>query len=219
MIDSDMAQVTHRLAWGTRMCLEIIFTLIFTVAFAVNINVRLTIASFVCLPLSVWTSSTLGQMIYQAWKDVSIGNKGLNKLLNEGIANIRTVKQFYCENFESKEYLKALEDKRENAFVAHTVSCRMWGMFMLFCNLCTGIVLYFGSQMVANETVSVGKLAAFMSYNDLLAWMFNLTGQEYSSCMRVFGQAFKAFQVLERTCKAPFANKHNPTEIVGHLEL
>ncbi len=80
-----------------------IFTLFFLLVVLLATSWRMTLGSFVLLPLVVWPVRTLGKRIRRSTEKIQAGIGELSQILQETVSGNRVVKAFGMEDFEIEE--------------------------------------------------------------------------------------------------------------------
>ncbi|MBV8763228.1 MAG: ABC transporter ATP-binding protein, partial [Deltaproteobacteria bacterium] len=88
----------------------------------------------------------------------------VNRVLREQIQGMRVVRAFVRERHEAARFDEANVDLTSTALAIGKLQALMWPAVMLVFNASTVAVLWFGSHHVANGTLQVGAMSAFLSY-------------------------------------------------------
>ncbi len=88
----------------------------------------------------------------------------VNRVLREQIQGMRVVRAFVRERHEADRFDEANVDLTSTALAIGKLQALMWPAVMLVFNASTVAVLWFGSHHVANGTLQVGAMSAFLSY-------------------------------------------------------
>ncbi|HEY0193504.1 MAG TPA: ABC transporter ATP-binding protein [Kofleriaceae bacterium] len=88
----------------------------------------------------------------------------INRVLREQITGVRVVRAFVREGFEAQRFDVANGDLTKTAVKAGRLQALMWPSVMLVFNLSTIGVYWFGAHRVADGTIEIGALIAFLSY-------------------------------------------------------
>ena len=88
----------------------------------------------------------------------------VNRLLREQITGVRVVRAFVRENHETKRFAHANDELTDVAIRAGRWLASMFPAVMLFANLASVAVLWFGGHRVESGEMQVGALTAYLSY-------------------------------------------------------
>ncbi len=92
----------------------------------------------------------------------------VQKVSEEKLSNIRTVRAFAQEEKEISAYNKSVEKVMEMKFKEAIAYGIFFGTTGLSGNIIILSVLYFGGHSIADQLITVGDLSAFMIYS---AWV------------------------------------------------
>ena len=122
----------------------------------------------------------------------------LNTNVQESITNIRVVKSFVREDHQRKTFAKANKDLKDTGISAMNVMIIMMPLMMLFMNLASLAVVWFGGQEVMDTVINatggmdVGDLSAFLTYITqilsslmMLSMLFVFSSRALASSKRV----------------------------------
>ncbi|MDD6284155.1 MAG: ABC transporter ATP-binding protein, partial [Firmicutes bacterium] len=110
------------------------------------------------------------------------------------ITNIRVVKSFVRQEHEISKFGRANSELKKAGMSAMNMMILIQPAMMLFMNLTTVAVLYFGSKMIIGNTMGVGQLTAFINYiNQILMSLM--------SVVMIFMQSSRAMASGRRICE------------------
>ena len=89
---------------------------------------------------------------------------GLNSSVQESVTNVRVVKSFVREDYESRRFAKTNASLKRAGRRAMMVMIWISPLMSFFMNAAVLAVLWFGGNMVLNEGMLVGDLTAFVTY-------------------------------------------------------
>jgi len=135
----------------------------------------------------------VNRSIYQAFGEA-------NSTATEAIQNIRTVRGFSTEQFESDKYddsiSTALSHGKRNAYVAGSVNA-----FSTYMNLGTAtLILWYGGELVCDtdgEQMSIGKLITFQLYWNMMNTAFISLGNVFNDLIRSSSAAERCFSLID----------------------
>ncbi|BAH06707.1 hypothetical protein CKR_1656 [Clostridium kluyveri NBRC 12016] len=145
----------------------------------------------------------------------------LNLVTRESLSGMMVIRAFNTQNFEEERFDRANKDvTNTNLFVNRVMACMM-PVMMLIMNGVTLIIVWIGSHEVANASMQVGDMMAFMQYAMqiimaflMLAVMFILIPRASVSAQRI-DEVFRK-EILISDPKTP---KHFDDSIKGVVEF
>ena len=98
----------------------------------------------------------------------------LNAMVRENLINIRVVKSFVREDFETKKFEKRSEDLQNMVVNASNVIIAIFPVMQLIMNISVIVVLWVGGAKAIEGNLKVGELISFVNYMTqiLMALMF-----------------------------------------------
>jgi len=88
----------------------------------------------------------------------------LNSVVRENLINIRVVKSFVREDFETGKFIKSSEDLRNKVIKASNIIVSIFPVMQLIMNLSLLAILWFGGAKVIQNELKVGELISFVNY-------------------------------------------------------
>ncbi len=169
-LTNDVTQMQNFVNMMLRMMLRSPGMLIGGVIMAIRLSPSLSIVMAVTIPL------LLGAMVFIIARGMPRFSKmqskvdALNSTVQENITNVRVVKSFVREDFEGEKFEEANGNLKAAGRSAMLNMIFMSPVQTFFMYVTTGLVIWFGSQLVINNfdagitTFSVGELSSFINY-------------------------------------------------------
>lgn len=130
----------------------------------------------------------------------------LNTTLKENFDGIMTIKSFVKENDEKEKF----KGKSENLMTLNIKSTRMIGIILpiLLSSVNLGIVaiLWFGGNLVINNTLEVGSIIAAINYLVQLLMALVIAGLLFMNCTRAMVCAERIDNIMESKTEIQFTN-------------
>ena len=129
-----------------------------------TLNVRLTLALLVVVPIVVVSMSYLGKQMRRVYWDVQRALADVNAGVEQGVAGIRVVQSLSRESFSMEQFESlSLQNMRAN-LRAGLLFAAVFPTMTITNMLGMALVLGYGGSMVARGVLSVGALLAFFAY-------------------------------------------------------
>lgn len=169
-LTNDVTQMQNFVNMMLRMMLRSPGMLIGGVIMAIRLSPSLSIVMAVTIPL------LLGAMVFIIARGMPRFSRmqskvdALNSTVQENITNVRVVKSFVREDFEGEKFEEANGNLKAAGRSAMLNMIFMSPVQTFFMYVTTGLVIWFGSQLVINNfdagitTFSVGELSSFINY-------------------------------------------------------
>lgn len=165
-LTNDVTQMQNFVNMLLRMCLRAPGMLIGALIMAILLKPSLAVVLAVTIPLMLITVVAIIKIGFPRFTVMQERVDALNSDVQENITNVRVVKSFVREEHETKKFKHANRNLKESNISAMRIMIFMQPVMMLFMNLTTLAVLWFGSKMVLSVSLPmpVGDLSAFINY-------------------------------------------------------
>ncbi|HYE82432.1 MAG TPA: ABC transporter ATP-binding protein [Clostridia bacterium] len=168
---NDINAVRMAFGHGIVMMTDAVFLTSATIIIMVTtIDLRLTVAALLPLPVIAALMIFFGKMVQNRFKNVQEAFSELTDRVQENISGIRVVKSFVQEVSEIKKFsgFNANYVKRNIALI------KVWGLMFpsvaFIGSLSFLLALYYGGSLVIDDRLSLGQFVSFIAYLGLLTW-------------------------------------------------
>lgn len=147
-----------------RLLLRSPLMLVMAVFFVVSINKQLALVLIAAIPIlggSVYLILSKG---FPYFLKVQQKVDQLNGVVRENLINIRVVKSFVREDFETDKFVKSSEELRDMVIRASNIVVSIFPVMQLVMNLSILSILWLGGQKVMDGELKVGELISFVNY-------------------------------------------------------
>ena len=202
-LTNDVTQLQNFVNMMLRMMLRSPGMLIGGVIMAVRLSPSLSIVMAVTIPLLLLSIVFLIARGMPLFAKMQTKIDGLNSTVQENITNVRVVKSFTRENFESEKFRNANAELKGAGRSAMRNMIFMSPVQTLFMYITTGLVIWFGSQLVISNfdagitTFGVGELSAFINYVSQILFSLMMVTMMLMFSSRAFASAKRIKEVLE----------------------
>ena len=131
---------------------------------ALNQDVRLSSLLLVAVPLLGVIVSLIIARMRPLFRQMQERLDNINRVLREQITGVRVIRAFVREPQERDRFAGASTELFESALGAGKLMALMFPSVMLVLNLSTVAVVWFGGHLIANGSMQVGSLTAFITY-------------------------------------------------------
>ncbi len=130
----------------------------------------LTALAMIPMPFLVMTTRSLGKKMHTLHKTAQESFSKLTELVRESFFGIRIIKVYNFESIIMNKVEKASKDYFNKNLKRAFVNALLKPLLILFFNLSTLIILFYGGFLVMQEALTPGELVAFLQYLGILAW-------------------------------------------------
>uniref|UniRef100_A0AAQ4RYZ0 ABC-type oligopeptide transporter ABCB9 n=1 Tax=Gasterosteus aculeatus aculeatus TaxID=481459 RepID=A0AAQ4RYZ0_GASAC len=187
--------------------------------FMLGISWKLTMVALMGFPFIGFVSKFYGDYYKKLTKEVQTVLAEANKVAEETISAMRTVRSFANEDGEAESYYGKLLDMFQlNKKQALAYAGYMWSSSISELALEVAI-LYYGGHLVVTGQMTGGALISFFIYMlEMGECLEHLVGVTRASC-RESGAAEKVFEYLDRKPKQPAEGTEAPDTCAGVVEF
>lgn len=210
---NDVTQVQMLISMGLRlMCYAPIMGvggIIFALQKSVSLSWIIALAVIVLLGLVV----VLLNVAMPKFKSLQRLTDRLNLVSRENLSGMLVVRAFTNEKFEEARFDKANEDlTRTNRFTQRVMSITM-PVMMLIMNLVTLLIMWVGGHAIAESTMQVGDMMAYIQYTMQIIMSFLMIAMIFIMVPRAMVSADRVQEVL--TTELSIKEPENPV-ILGN---
>ena len=208
---NDVTQVQMLISMGLRlMCYAPIMGvggIIFALQKSVSLSWIIALAVIVLLGLVV----VLLNVAMPKFKSLQRLTDRLNLVSRENLSGMLVVRAFTNEKFEEARFDKANEDlTRTNRFTQRVMSVTM-PIMMLIMNLVTLLIMWVGGHAIAESTMQVGDMMAYIQYTMQIIMSFLMISMIFIMVPRAMVSADRVQEVL--TTELSIKEPENPVTL------
>lgn len=208
---NDVTQVQMLISMGLRlMCYAPIMGvggIIFALQKSVSLSWIIALAVIVLLGLVV----VLLNVAMPKFKSLQRLTDRLNLVSRENLSGMLVVRAFTNEKFEEARFDKASEDlTRTNRFTQRVMSITM-PIMMLIMNLVTLLIMWVGGHAIAESTMQVGDMMAYIQYTMQIIMSFLMISMIFIMVPRAMVSADRVQEVL--TTELSIKEPENPVTL------
>jgi ATP-binding cassette subfamily B protein len=163
-ITNDVQQVQMLVQMTCTMLIAAPITVIGGTIMAVNEDVGLSWIVVVSIPLLVVAITSVVRRMVPQFRLMQERIDGLNRVLREQITGMRVVRAFVREPHEAERFEGANDQVTTTALRAGRLMALMFPTAIVFVNLSSVAVLWFGANRLSTNDMQVGSLVAFLTY-------------------------------------------------------
>lgn len=208
---NDVTQVQMLISMGLRlMCYAPIMGvggIIFALQKSVSLSWIIALAVIILLGLVV----VLLNVAMPKFKSLQRLTDRLNLVSRENLSGMLVVRAFTNEKFEEARFDKANEDlTRTNRFTQRVMSITM-PIMMLIMNLVTLLIMWVGGHAIAESTMQVGDMMAYIQYTMQIIMSFLMIAMIFIMVPRAMVSADRVQEVL--TTELSIKEPENPVTL------
>ena len=163
-LTNDISRLQQVVQMMMRLMLRSPFMLVMALFFVIRINSELALIILAAVPV-------LGVCIYLILRKgfpffIKVQEKvdQLNGVVRENLINIRVVKSFVREDYETHKFSRSSEELQDMSIRASNIVVTIFPAMQLVMNLSILAVLWFGGRKVISSELMVGELISLVNY-------------------------------------------------------
>ncbi|WP_125545982.1 ABC transporter ATP-binding protein [Levilactobacillus lindianensis] len=198
---NDVVQIQNVMVQMLRMMLMAPIMLIGAGVLAYVKSPQLTMVFLVALPvLAVFT----GAIMYFAvplFKSLQKKIDRINLTFREGLTGVRVIRAFNQDQFEQDRFEEANQDYTKTGIKVFMIVSLMFPVITLIISGTNIGIVWFGGQLIANQTMAVGNLVAFMTYATQILISFMMVSMIFVFVPRAQASAARINEVMDLKSK------------------
>ncbi len=201
-LTNDVTQMQNFINMMLRMMLRAPGMLIGGVIMAVRLSRSLSLVFAITMPLMILAIAFIIARGLPRFSKMQTKIDALNSTVQENITNVRVVKSFTREEYETEKFEAANGELKAAGVSAMKNMIFMQPVQTMFMYITTGLVIWFGSQLVINNFdagisgFGVGELSAFINYVTQILFSLMMVTMMLMFSSRAFASAKRIKAVL-----------------------
>ena len=174
---NDVDSISNLASMGTLSLFDsTAFPIIIVIMMMVVVDVKLTLAAIIPLPLLAYLSIWIGRRIFARWDKVQRAFDRLNTNVLEDIEGIRIVRVFNLQKLRKKKFQESgnnLLDRNMDVVKYQALLTPVQRIIPAFTFI---IGIGYGSVLISRGEISIGQLISFTYYLNMLVWPMHAFG-------------------------------------------
>ncbi len=201
-LTNDVTQIQNLINMMLRMMLRSPGMLIGALIMAIRMSPQLSLVFAVTIPLMIIAIVFLIARGMPRFAKMQTKIDNLNSTVQENITNVRVVKSFVREDYETEKFENANSDLKESGMSAMKNMIFMQPVQTFFMYLTTILVIWFGSSLVINNIgnvggFDVGNLSSFITYVSQILFSLMMVTMMLMFSSRAIASGRRILQVLD----------------------
>lgn len=195
-LTNDITQVQNMVRMLLIMAMRSPGMLIGGIIMACSINARLALVLVVVIPV---LTAVIAVLLKTAFPRFGIMQKKLDNLnsgVQENITNVRVIKSFVRQGFETEKFSAANDDLMNSTLGAMKIVIATMPAVTLAMNVTTLVVVWLGGNFVINGSMGVGELTAFTTYITQILMSLMMVSMLFLQLSRALASSRRISEVL-----------------------
>lgn len=214
-LSSDTATVGDQVSLNVNVFLRSFITALGALIFMFKLSWQLSLLAFCTVPPTILFSQIYGKWVQKLSKRSQKRLADCNRVSEEALSSIVTVRSFAGEQFEADRHSTILSDFYE----LNRLQSDAYGLYATVTTFLpsgvTAAVLWVGAKLINSGGLSSGTLVSFLLYQLTLAGSFASLSDIWSGLQSAVGAAEKIFELIDREPRIDMNGTLVPDIVVG----
>ncbi|NMV49616.1 ABC transporter ATP-binding protein [Lactobacillus reuteri] len=195
---NDIVQIQNVMVQMLRMMLQSPVMLVAACVLAYVREPQLTKVFFISLPVLAIIVMAVMYFAVPLFKSIQKKTDRINLIFREGLTGVRVIRAFRQEEREQNRFKKANEDYTQTGIKAFTIVSTLFPVVTLILGMTNVAIILLGGHLVANMSMQVGDLIAFMTYATQIMISFMMLSMIFVFVPRASASATRVNAVLDQ---------------------
>ncbi len=161
---NDVMQIQNVIVMMLRMMIMAPIMLVGASFMAYQKNAEMTKIFIIVIPALIIVVGSVMYFAVPLFKAMQKKTDRLNLIFREGLTGVRVIRAFRQDGFEQNRFKGANDDYTNNAIKVYTIVAMMVPFVTLIMSGTNIGITWLGANYIANQSMQVGNLIAFMTY-------------------------------------------------------
>ncbi|MDV7699094.1 ABC transporter ATP-binding protein/permease [Chryseobacterium soli] len=175
-LSEDVVAVRMYLGPGVMYVVNLVILLVITSIYMVKTDASMTLWTLLPLPILSYIIFKVSSIINKKSKIMQKSQSAISTFVQDSFSGIRVVKFFAKEKYIQKNYGIKVTDYQNKALDLAKTEAYFFTIILFVIGLLNVAVILIGGQKYIAGQLSVGKIADFFMYINILIWPFSMVG-------------------------------------------
>lgn len=195
-LTNDISKIQQVILISMRILLRSPLILFLAIFFVVKINADLALVLIGMIPVLSIGIYLILRKGFPLFIKVQQKVDHLNGIIRENLINIRVVKSFVREDFETKKFANSSEDLRDLVIRASNIVVSVFPLMQLVMNISVILILWIGGQKIVSGNLKVGELISFVNYLSQILMSLMLLSMTIMAFARASASSKRILEVM-----------------------
>lgn len=217
-LSEDVVAVRMYLGPGVMYVVNLVVLLVITSIYMIKTDVSMTLWTLLPLPILSYLIFQVSSIINKKSKIMQKSQSAISTFVQDSFSGIRVVKFFAKEKYIKKNYGIKVSDYQDKALDLAKTEAYFFTIILFVIGLLNVAIILIGGQKYLAGELSVGKIADFFMYINILIWPFSLVGWVTSVNQRAEASMQRINEFLDK--KSEIVNTNfDEYPIKGNIEF
>ncbi|WP_213195285.1 ABC transporter ATP-binding protein [Cloacibacterium caeni] len=217
-LSEDVVAIRMYLGPGVMYVVNLVILLVITSIYMLMTNVEMTLWTLIPLPILSFLIYKVSSIINRKSKIMQKSQSAISTFVQDSFSGIRVVKFFNKEKYIEKNYGEKVKYYQDKALDLAKTEAYFFTIILFVIGLLNVAILYIGGKNYFEGKLTVGTIADFFMYINILIWPFSMVGWVSSVNQRAAASMTRVNEFLD--IKSEIVNKNfDQYEIKGDIEF
>ena len=198
-VTSDTEKVSDLVTWGMLDVTWAILNIVTAAYFMILINWRLALIVISIIPILVYIAVQFRKKILFEYRNVRKFNSKITGSYNESITGVRVIKALGREPGNMEDFSHQSGSMYRSSYRAAWLSALFLPTVQIISAVAIGAVVTFGGLQAGYGGMTVGGIAAFISYITFMMWPIQDLARVYAGMQNSVASAERMFSLIDTT--------------------
>jgi ATP-binding cassette subfamily B protein len=219
-VTSDSERIAQLVTWGMLDVTWAAMSIVTSIFFMVRINWRLTLIVVAIIPVLFVVAVQFKKRIIVEYRNVRKINSKITGAFNENITGVRVVKALGREEQNLWEFGELATQMYRSGFHAAWLSALFLPIVQFIAAIAVGSIVFYGGLQAQVGGMTVGGIAAFVSYVTFMMWPVQDLARVYADMQHAIASAERVFSLVDAEPEvADRPGAVDPGSIRGDIEF
>ncbi|WP_125150659.1 ABC transporter ATP-binding protein [Bergeyella zoohelcum] len=175
-LSEDVVAVRMYLGPGVMYLFNLGILLMITSVYMLRTDVEMTLWTLLPFPVLSFFIYKVSSIINKKSKIAQKSQSKISTFIQDSFSGIRVIKFFAKEKYIASKYNESVTDYQKKALDLAKTEASFYTIMLFVVGLINVFILYMGGQKYLAGEISIGKIADFFMYINILIWPFSLVG-------------------------------------------
>ncbi len=217
-LSEDVVAIRMYLGPGVMYIVNLVVLLIITSIYMLMTNVEMTVWTLIPLPILSYLIFKVSSIINGKSKIMQKSQSAISTFVQDSFSGIRVIKFFNKEKYIEKNYSDKVKDYQDKALDLARTEAYFFTIILFVIGLLNVAILYIGGKNYFSGNLTVGTIADFFMYINILIFPFSMVGWVSSVNQRAAASMTRVNEFLD--IQSEIVNKNFETyPIKGDIEF
>ena len=196
-ISEDVGRVRMYIGPAIMYLLDLVVTIVLVIWAMFSVNVKLSIYVLIPLPILAYSIFYVNNIIHKKSDAIQNQLSKVTSFVQEAFSGMRVIKAFAVEDFSKEDFSKYADKYRNRSLELAKVDATFFPLMVFLTGMSTLITIFVGGLLVISGEISIGNIAEFVIYVNLLTWPVASMGVVFSMIQRASASQQRINEFLE----------------------